>query len=78
MVLCQLIRVSSAVGVNAFTKLAKFNANTKCFSQIRQFSASSTLLTGKFSIEFAFYFFIFFEINIHRSQVENIQKSMNG
>lgn len=47
MVLCQVIRVSSTVGVSALTKFVKFNANTKYLSSIRQFSASSALLTGK-------------------------------
>lgn len=47
MVLCHVIRVSSSVGVNTLTKLAKFNANTKYLSSIRQFSASPALFTGK-------------------------------
>lgn len=46
MVLCQVIRVSSAVGVNALTKFAKFNAHPKYLSSIRQFSASPALFTG--------------------------------
>jgi len=47
MVLCQVIRVSSAFGVNALTKFAKFNAHTKYLSNIRQFSVSPALFTGR-------------------------------
>ncbi|XP_055325221.1 glycine cleavage system H protein [Sitodiplosis mosellana] len=47
MVLCQVIRVSSTVGVNALTKFAKFNAHIKYLPTIRHFSASPALFTGR-------------------------------
>lgn len=46
MVLCQVIRASSTVGISAFTKFAKINASRKLMSNVRHFSASTSLLAG--------------------------------
>ncbi|XP_031631207.1 glycine cleavage system H protein, mitochondrial [Contarinia nasturtii] len=47
MVLCQAIRASSTVGIRAFAKFAKYNASTKFMSNVRHFSASPALFTGR-------------------------------
>lgn len=56
MVLCQVIRASSTVGVSALTTFARLNAHTKYTSCIRKFGVSSAAFSGKIL------FFIIFSI----------------
>lgn len=81
MVLCQVIRASSTVGVSALTTFARLNAHTKYTSCIRKFGVSSAAFSGK--ILFFYNFFDMEKCDQKRAysinlQAENIRKNMNG